>query len=274
WLARRAEVQHCVTFRFMSRWCRAVVWMKDDPFGVEFAEIQVASKRLRAEGIAIGTSPLHYRLDYVVETTDESVTSRLSVTSRAKDGGVPLTFGVTQRGSDMPMPTRTVRSSCSQRRGLSRLRGRGRLRSRSLAGDQSGADSPSRSAHRRRACRDGCGLGVRARSWRAAGRPALLVPPLGVPITTCSATRRSTAPSPRTSRSTATGSWWTIPASPGGLRRPLGFTRLTRTGSTPSGRALAHPGKAGAQLCGGQALRVRPSSHLVPAPALGEPAGV
>jgi uncharacterized protein len=68
----------------MSDWRRAVAWIKDDPFGVEFAEVRVASRRLRANGVAIGTSPLHYRLDYVLETTAGFVTSRLRVTSRGE----------------------------------------------------------------------------------------------------------------------------------------------------------------------------------------------
>jgi uncharacterized protein len=61
---------------------RALAWIKDDPFGVEFAEIQLAPDRLRAEGVAIGTRPVPYRLDYAVETAVEFVTSRLRVSSR------------------------------------------------------------------------------------------------------------------------------------------------------------------------------------------------
>ena len=63
---------------------RALAWIKDDPFGVEFAEIQLAPDRLRAEGVAIGTRPLPYRLDYEVETAVEFVTSRLRVASRGE----------------------------------------------------------------------------------------------------------------------------------------------------------------------------------------------
>jgi hypothetical protein len=60
---------------------RAIAWIKDDPFGVEFARIELDSERLAAEGVAIGTSPVPYRLDYQLETTTAFVTSRLLVTS-------------------------------------------------------------------------------------------------------------------------------------------------------------------------------------------------
>jgi hypothetical protein len=60
---------------------RAIAWVKDDPFGVEFAEVQLGPQRLAARGVAIGTSPVPYRLDYELETNDGFVTSRLFVTS-------------------------------------------------------------------------------------------------------------------------------------------------------------------------------------------------
>lgn len=34
--------------------------MKDDPFGIEFAEIELAPQRLDAEGVAIGVGPIPY----------------------------------------------------------------------------------------------------------------------------------------------------------------------------------------------------------------------
>jgi hypothetical protein len=60
---------------------RAVAWVKDDPLGVEFAEIAIADERLAATGVAIGTAPLSYRLDYELETDAGFVTKRLRVTS-------------------------------------------------------------------------------------------------------------------------------------------------------------------------------------------------
>ena len=63
---------------------RAVAWAKDDPFGVEFAEIALAPEHLTAEGVAIGTGPIPYRLDYTLETASGFVTSRLRVNSRGE----------------------------------------------------------------------------------------------------------------------------------------------------------------------------------------------
>jgi len=60
---------------------RAIAWIKDDPFGVEFAEVELGPDRLAAKGVAIGTSPVPYRLDYELETKVGFVTSRLLVTS-------------------------------------------------------------------------------------------------------------------------------------------------------------------------------------------------
>jgi hypothetical protein len=63
---------------------RAVAWVKDDPFGVEFAEIDIRETHLTASGVAVGTAPLPYRLDYQLETRAKFVTARLRVTSRGE----------------------------------------------------------------------------------------------------------------------------------------------------------------------------------------------
>jgi hypothetical protein len=63
---------------------RAVAWVKDDPFGVEFAEISFQRQRLEAHGVAIAAEPVPYRLDYTLETAPGFVTSRLRVTSRGE----------------------------------------------------------------------------------------------------------------------------------------------------------------------------------------------
>jgi len=63
---------------------RAVAWAKDDPFGVEFAEVTLMPSYLRAVGVAIGARPIPYRLDYTLETTSGFVTSRLQVSSRGE----------------------------------------------------------------------------------------------------------------------------------------------------------------------------------------------
>jgi hypothetical protein len=58
---------------------RAVAWVKNDPFGVEFAEIDIAEEHLTASGVAVGTAPLPYRLDYELETRAGFATARLRV---------------------------------------------------------------------------------------------------------------------------------------------------------------------------------------------------
>jgi uncharacterized protein len=55
---------------------RSVAWRKDDPFGVE-----LAVDRLSAVGVAFGTDPVPYRLDYSLETGAGFVTTRLTVTA-------------------------------------------------------------------------------------------------------------------------------------------------------------------------------------------------
>ena len=61
---------------------RAVVWLKDDRAGCEFAEIALKLDRLTARGVAIGGSPIPYRLDYVLETGAGFVTTLLDVSSQ------------------------------------------------------------------------------------------------------------------------------------------------------------------------------------------------
>src|SRR5262245_53175870 len=69
---------------------RAVAWRKDDPLRVEFAEINIADRRLTVNGVAIGTSPLPHRLDYELETGTEYVTARLYAASRGEGWGREL----------------------------------------------------------------------------------------------------------------------------------------------------------------------------------------
>ena len=60
----------------------ALAWVKDEPFGVEFVEVELADDRLSAIGVAIGTDPMPYRLDYTLATQAGFVTARLDVTTR------------------------------------------------------------------------------------------------------------------------------------------------------------------------------------------------
>ena len=58
--------------------------MKDDPFGVEVAELAPGAERLTAAGVAVGTAPLPYRLDYELETGAAYVTARLVAVARGE----------------------------------------------------------------------------------------------------------------------------------------------------------------------------------------------
>jgi uncharacterized protein len=66
----------------MSMPTRAKVWLKNERAGCEFAEIALEPDRLTARGVAIGSSPIPYRLDYVLETGAAFVTMLLDVSSR------------------------------------------------------------------------------------------------------------------------------------------------------------------------------------------------
>jgi uncharacterized protein len=61
---------------------RALAWKKDDPFGVEYADVTLAADRLSAIGVAVGTDPVPYRLDYELETAEAFVTTHVRVTAR------------------------------------------------------------------------------------------------------------------------------------------------------------------------------------------------
>jgi hypothetical protein len=63
---------------------RTAAWIKEKPFGVELAEVVLSRQRLSAVGVAIGTDPVPYRLDYRLETRRGFVTSRLRVTTRGQ----------------------------------------------------------------------------------------------------------------------------------------------------------------------------------------------
>ena len=94
---------------------RAVAWVKDDPFGVEFAEIDRSQDRLSARGVAIAGEPMSYRLDYTLETAADFVTSCLNVVSRGegwrrslelrRDAEGTWTIGLEEEGRvDLPAP--------------------------------------------------------------------------------------------------------------------------------------------------------------------------
>src|SRR5579863_826126 len=57
----------------------AVAWVKADPPGAEFAEIQLGSRRLSARGVAIESDPEPYRLSFELQTREEYITDRAVV---------------------------------------------------------------------------------------------------------------------------------------------------------------------------------------------------
>lgn len=63
---------------------RSVVWSKVAGPALEFAEITLSPDALDAVGVAIGSQPLPYRLDYALETTAGFVTARLYLTARGE----------------------------------------------------------------------------------------------------------------------------------------------------------------------------------------------
>jgi uncharacterized protein len=92
-----------------------VAWVKDDPFGVEFAEVDLGPKYLAARGVAIASDPISYRLDYTLKTAADFVTSRLHVVSSGEgwrraielerdDRGI-WKLGIEEEGAvDLPAP--------------------------------------------------------------------------------------------------------------------------------------------------------------------------
>src|SRR5229473_3380322 len=47
---------------------RAIAWVKENQGGTEVADVLIAHNRLTATGVATGTTPVGYRLDYKLET--------------------------------------------------------------------------------------------------------------------------------------------------------------------------------------------------------------
>jgi hypothetical protein len=61
---------------------RGIAWSKEDPLGAEFVEVRLGPDDLVARGVAIGSAPVPYRLDYELETVARFVTARFVVTVR------------------------------------------------------------------------------------------------------------------------------------------------------------------------------------------------
>jgi uncharacterized protein len=78
---------------------RAAVWQRDDGAGGEFAELVLESDRLAARGVAIGNSPLPYRLDYLLETGSRFATTLLNISSRGAGWSRRLLLRLDRAGS-------------------------------------------------------------------------------------------------------------------------------------------------------------------------------
>jgi uncharacterized protein len=68
----------------VSERLRAVAWTKDDPPGMELAEVRLTASALAASGVAIGTNPIPYRLDYSLVAEQNFVTAGLRVEARGE----------------------------------------------------------------------------------------------------------------------------------------------------------------------------------------------
>jgi hypothetical protein len=93
---------------------RTVAWTKEDPVGAEIALVELAADSMRASGVAIGSDPEPYRLDYELETNKGFATSRLLVRTRGEGWSRRLeltrrasrgwTADVSQEGRDLSLP--------------------------------------------------------------------------------------------------------------------------------------------------------------------------
>jgi uncharacterized protein len=60
---------------------RRYMWIKDDPAGMEQAELTISGGRLVATSVALGSVPVPYRLDMDLTTGADWVTRRLALTA-------------------------------------------------------------------------------------------------------------------------------------------------------------------------------------------------
>ncbi|HET9410838.1 MAG TPA: putative glycolipid-binding domain-containing protein [Candidatus Dormibacteraeota bacterium] len=63
---------------------RSIGWVMDPGLGMEFAEVDITPRRMKATGVAIGTSPVPYRLDYRFESRSRFVTRSIELVSRGQ----------------------------------------------------------------------------------------------------------------------------------------------------------------------------------------------
>jgi uncharacterized protein len=68
----------------VSERIRALAWTKGDPPGMEFADVRLTASTLTASGVAIGSDPAAYRIDYALETGADFVTTLLRAEVRGE----------------------------------------------------------------------------------------------------------------------------------------------------------------------------------------------
>ena len=95
---------------------RAIAWVKENQGGTEFADVLIAHNRLTATGVATGTTPVGYRLDYKLETDYGFTTLGLLVTAHGTGWSRKLDLRRNRRGkwsartnsegdADLPAPS-------------------------------------------------------------------------------------------------------------------------------------------------------------------------
>jgi hypothetical protein len=73
--------------------------VKHDPSGVEFAELLLTANQPGATGVAIGTAPVPYRLDYTLRTRPGFLAARLQVAARGQGWRRSLDLRRTKAGA-------------------------------------------------------------------------------------------------------------------------------------------------------------------------------
>src|SRR5579859_1884564 len=63
---------------------RSIGWVKDAGMGMEYADVSITERRMNAAGVALGTSPLPYRLDYRFESRSRFITRSIEAVSRGQ----------------------------------------------------------------------------------------------------------------------------------------------------------------------------------------------
>ena len=63
---------------------RSIAWVDEGATRLEFAEVELTDRRMKATGVAIGSAPMPYRLDYRFESRSRFVTRSIELVSRGQ----------------------------------------------------------------------------------------------------------------------------------------------------------------------------------------------